>query len=233
MATVYLIPSILSEESTDCLPKYILPSVKECKVIYAENIRTTRRFLKLLDPTIDIDSFEWHEILKDEAILLQSFQKHLKQPINIAIISEAGCPGIADPGQLLIHEAQKSGAVVRPLVGPNSILLALMASGLNGQQFEFVGYLPIDQTEREKRVRELEKLSQQHQSTKMCIETPYRNQKLFETFLKVCHPDTLLCIARDVTGKNEYIKTMRIQDWKKQTPDLHKQPTVFLWWKKH
>jgi 16S rRNA (cytidine1402-2'-O)-methyltransferase len=229
MAKVYLIPSLLSEHQTECLPGYILTTVKQCRFIFAESCRTTRRFLKLLDPSIDIDGFEWYEIEKQETSLANAFKVALKNNQNIAIFSEAGCPGIADPGQFLVREAQKAGVQVVPLTGPNSITLALMASGLNGQQFEFVGYLPIENTAREKRIRELEKNSGEHNSTKICIETPYRNQKLFETFLKVCQPDTDLCIAMDLTGEKEFIKTMQIKEWKKQVPDLHKQPAVFLW----
>lgn len=230
-AQVFLIPSLLHEKGTNSLPAYLLPAVKQCAVIFSENIRTTRRFLKQLDSTINIDGFEWYAIDNAEDDVMKDFKQHLKAGKKIAIISEAGCPGVADPGQKLINVAQREGVKVTPLVGPNAILLALMASGLNGQQFEFVGYLPIENYEREKRIRELEQHSQINQSTKICIETPYRNNKLFESFVKVCHPDTLLCIGVNLTGDDEQVITLPIKDWKKRVPDLHKKPVVFLWLK--
>ncbi|RYF91145.1 MAG: SAM-dependent methyltransferase, partial [Chitinophagaceae bacterium] len=145
-----------------------------------------------------------------------------------AIVSEAGCPGIADPGQVLIAAAQEANCIVKPLVGPNSILLALMASGLNGQQFEFVGYLPIDNMERSKKLKELEAASAKNHSTKIFIETPYRNNQLLETICKTCSAGTRLCIGVNITANNESISTMRIADWKKKKPELHKQPAIFL-----
>lgn len=230
-AKVFLIPSLLHENGVDCLPQYLLPAVKQCSVIFSENIRTTRRFLKQLDNQINIDGFEWYAINHTEADVLKDFNRHLKEGKNIAIISEAGCPGIADPGQKLVEAAQKAGVTVKPFVGPNAILLALMASGLNGQQFEFVGYLPIENSDREKKIRELETISEVNNCTKICIETPYRNNKLLESFLKVCQPETKLCIGMNITGDDEFIQTKTIKEWKKSLPDLHKKPTVFLWLK--
>ena len=144
---IYLIPSVLSETAIETIPPYIIEAVKNCQVIFAENERTARRFLKSICKEIVIDDYEWFTIHKAEAEQLSVFKQKIKEEKNIAIISEAGCPGIADPGQLLVHAAQQMNVTVKPLVGPSSILLALMASGLNGQQFQFTGYLPIESVE--------------------------------------------------------------------------------------
>jgi 16S rRNA (cytidine1402-2'-O)-methyltransferase len=228
MANIYLIPCVLAENATETIPTYVLEAVKSCQVIFAENERTARRFLKMMDRTIVIDDYEWFVIHKAEAEQLQQFTQKIKEEKNIAIISEAGCPGIADPGQILIAAAQKMNCVVKPLVGPSSILLALMASGMNGQQFEFVGYLPIDNGERIKKLKELEQSSQKNNSTKIFIETPYRNNPLLESIVKSCEGNTQLCIAVNITAANEFIQTKSIQEWKKKLPELHKQPAIFL-----
>jgi 16S rRNA (cytidine1402-2'-O)-methyltransferase len=228
MANIYLIPCLLAENATETIPTYVLEAVKSCQVIFAENERTARRFLKVMDKTIVIDDYEWFAIHKAEAEQLQQFTQKIKEEKNIAIISEAGCPGIADPGQILIAAAQKMNCIVKPLVGPSSILLALMASGMNGQQFEFVGYLPIDNGERIKKLKELEQLSQKNNSTKIFIETPYRNNPLLESILKSCDANTQLCIAANITAANEFIQTKSILEWKTKLPELHKQPAIFL-----
>ena len=177
---------------------------------------------------IVIDDFEWYTIHKAEQEQLNNFRQKIKEEKNIAIISEAGCPGVADPGQVLIGEAQKMNVVVKPLVGPNSILLALMASGLNGQHFCFEGYLPIDNLERNKKIKQLEEESLKKNSTQIFIETPYRNNKLLETVLQNCKLSTQLCIASELTSPNEWIKTKTIAEWKKENIDLHKKPVIFL-----
>jgi 16S rRNA (cytidine1402-2'-O)-methyltransferase len=228
MANIYLIPCVLADDATQTIPSYVIDTVKSCQVIFAENERTARRFLKMMDRTIVIDDYEWFAIHKAEAEQLQQFTQKIEEEKNIAIISEAGCPGIADPGQILIAAAQKMNCVVKPLVGPSSILLALMASGMNGQQFEFVGYLPIDNGERIKKLKELEQLSQKNNSTKIFIETPYRNNPLLESIVKSCDGNTQLCIAVNITAANEFIQTKSIQEWKKKLPELHKQPAIFL-----
>jgi 16S rRNA (cytidine1402-2'-O)-methyltransferase len=158
----------------------------------------------------------------------RSSKEKIKEQKNIAIISEAGCPGIADPGQLLIAAAQELNCTVKPLVGPSSILLALMASGMNGQQFEFVGYLPIDNGERIKKIKELEAASAKQNSTKIFIETPYRNNQLMEALIKNCMPVTRLCVAVNITAAEESIKTSSIAQWKIKKPELHKLPAIFL-----
>jgi len=225
---IYLIPSVLDESAIHTIPPYIIDAVKECKVIFAENERTARRFLKAMDRQIIIDDYEWFTIHKAEEELVNEFRQKIKEEKNIAIISEAGCPGIADPGQVLIAAAQEMDAIIKPLVGPSSILLALMASGMNGQQFEFVGYLPIDSLERNKAITALEVSSQKKNSTQVFIETPYRNNQLIETLLKICRPSTKLCIAAELTSPTEFIKTKTIADWRKEKPDFHKKPVIFL-----
>ena len=225
---IYLIPSFLADEAVETIPPYVLEAVKNCQVIFAENERTARRFLKSMSKEIVIDDFEWYTIHKAEQEQVKNFIQKIKEEKNIAIISEAGCPGVADPGQILINEAQKMNVVVRPLVGPSSILLALMASGLNGQHFCFEGYLPIDNLERNKRIKQLEEDSLKNNSTKIFIETPYRNNKLLETVLQNCKLSTRLCIAAELTSPNESIKTKTIAEWKKENIDLHKKPVIFL-----
>lgn len=228
MPTIYLIPCVLADDTPETIPTYVIEAVKKCQVIFAENKRTARRFLKMIDKSIVIDDYEWHTIHKAESEQLQAFTQCIKAEKNIAIISEAGCPGIADPGQILIAAAQKMDCIIKPLVGPSSILLALMASGMNGQQFEFVGYLPIDNGERIKKITALELSSQKSNSTKIFIETPYRNNPLIESLTKTCSDKTTLCIAANITAANEYIKTKTIGEWKKKMPELHKQPAIFL-----
>jgi len=228
MADIYLIPCVLAEDASQTIPNYIIDAVKKCNVIFAENERTARRFLKMMDKTIVIEAYEWFAIHKAEEEELISFTKKIKEEKTIAIISEAGCPGVADPGQILIAAAQKLNCIIKPLVGPSSILLALMASGMNGQQFEFVGYLPIDNTDRIKRIKELEISSQKNKSTKIFIETPYRNNQLVESILKTCEGKTLFCIAVNLTAKNESVKTMQVNEWKTKKPELHKLPAIFL-----
>ena len=228
MTDIYLVPCVLAEDAAQTIPTYIVDAVKKCNVIFAENERTARRFLKMMDKSIIIDSFEWFAIHKAEEEELRNFTQKINENKTIAIISEAGCPGVADPGQILIAAAQKLNCTVKPLVGPNSILLALMASGMNGQQFEFVGYLPIDNADRIKKIKELELSSQRNNSTKIFIETPYRNNQLVESIFKTCDNKTLFCIAVNLTAANEAINTMLVSEWKTKKPELHKQPAIFL-----
>lgn len=230
-ATLYLIPSLLSENGVDSIPPVIKNTVAQCQVFYVENERTARRFLKKIWKEMDIDSYEW-VLANKETIssneLTRQFHHHIKEGKQIGVISEAGCPGIADPGQLLVEKAHQMGAKVVPLVGPSSILLALMASGLNGQQFCFHGYLPIESREREKAIRELELQSAKSSGTQLFIETPYRNNALFDTLLKTLRPTTKLCVAANITDTNEFIQTHTIKEWAQKRPELHKQPALFL-----
>lgn len=227
-ATVYLIPTVLSEGVTECLPSYLLDAVKKCSVFFVENERTARRYLKLLWKEMVIDAYEWHNMKEVTPAVATAFQQTLKEEKTIGIISEAGCPGVADPGQALVQLAQERGVVVRPLVGPNAILLALMASGMNGQRFQFVGYLPIDAGERIKAIKSLEAESRQKDCTQIFIETPYRNNQLLETLVKICQPQTRLCVAADLTGANEMVQTKTAQQWRGALPPLHKRPVIFL-----
>ena len=226
-ATVYLIPSLLHEEGMLSIPSYITDIAKKCTVLFVENERTTRRFLKKLDKEIVIDNYEWFTMANDNPNT-DSFRKKIKEEKTIGIISEAGCPGIADPGQQLVAIAQELNIEVKPLVGPNSILLALMASGMNGQQFRFAGYLPIKNPERNNAIKDLESESAKKNCTQIFIETPYRNNQLMEALLLVCQPLTKVCIAVDLTGPTEFIKTKTVGEWRKSKPDIHKRPAIFL-----
>lgn len=229
-ATVYLIPSLLAEEGVAAVPVAVTDAILSCQVFFAENERTTRRFFKTLwkhylpGKDIVIDDYKWFTIGKDT---MNSFRQLIKEGKTIGIVSEAGCPGVADPGQALVEIAQQLGALVKPLSGPSSILLALMASGMSGQQFRFHGYLPIDPQQRSKAIREMESESARKQCTEIFIETPYRNNQLLEALLKHCQPQTRLCIAVEITGAKESIQTREISYWKNNLPDLHKKPVIF------
>ena len=226
-ATVYLIPSLLHEEGLRSIPPYITDIVKQCQVLFVENERTSRRYLKTLAKEIVIDNYEWFTMAVDDDTV-KAFRKKIKEGKTIGIISEAGCPGIADPGQQLVAIAHEMNVEVKPLVGPNSILLALMASGMNGQQFKFNGYLPIKDPERHKAIKELESESSKKNCTQIFIETPYRNNQLMDALLHICQPSTKICLAVDLTSEKEFIKTRSVAEWKKDKPDIHKRPAIFL-----
>lgn len=225
MSTVYLIPAPLDPESLKVLPGYVLDAIKDCKIFFVENERTTRRYFKKCWKEMVIDAYQWHCIGEDSTEA--AFVKALGSGEHIGIVSEAGCPGVADPGQELISIAHRHGATVKPLVGPSSILLTLMASGFNGQRFQFVGYLPIEESQRMKTIQQLEQSSAKEACTQLFIETPYRNNQLLVSLLKHLHPATRLCIATDLTGTEESIKTRTIEQWRKEVPDLHKRPAMF------
>lgn len=225
---VYLIPCFLDEHATQTIPPYVVEAAKQCNVFFVENERSARRFLKAVWKEMVIDDYSWVPIHKAENEVKNQFASFIKQSKNIGIISEAGCPGVADPGQVLIGVAHANNARVVPLVGPSSILLALMASGLNGQSFAFNGYLPIKPDERVKALKQLENESARKHCTQLFIETPYRNNQLLETIVKTCGGATKLCIAVNLTSQDEWIKTLPITEWKKQLPDLHKKLVVFL-----
>jgi 16S rRNA (cytidine1402-2'-O)-methyltransferase len=225
---VFLIPTVLHEEAPQTIPLYVLDAVKECEVFFVENERTARRYLKTIWREMVIDDYKWFTIHKAEEEVQQTFIELLKQGKNIGIISEAGCPGVADPGQLLVNRAQKAGASVKPLVGPSSILLALMASGMNGQRFQFVGYLPIDGSARKTTLKELEVESARKNCTQIFIETPYRNSQLVKDIIQTCKAQTQLCIAVDITAPAEFIITKTAGEWAKKLPDIHKRPAIFL-----
>ena len=226
-ATVYLIPSLLHEEGLRSIPSYITDIVKKCQVLFVENERTARRYLKTLAKEIVIDNYEWFTMAVDDETA-KSFRKKINEGKTIGIISEAGCPGIADPGQQLVEIGHEMNVEVKPLVGPNSILLALMASGMNGQQFKFNGYLPIKNPERNNTIKELESESAKKNCTQIFIETPYRNNQLMDALLNICQPSTKICLAVDLTSEKEFIKTRSVTGWKKDKPDIQKRPAIFL-----
>jgi 16S rRNA (cytidine1402-2'-O)-methyltransferase len=225
---IFLLPMVLHEEGYDALPTDVVKWIQQCDAFFVEEEKTARRFFKKLWKEMVIDNYIWYPIHKVEATQINAFTQLLKQGKNIGILSEAGCTGIADPGQLLVAAAQEMGAQVKPYVGPSSLLLSLMASGLNGNLFQFHGYLPIDALERKKKIQALESDSQQRACTQLFIETPYRNNQLLEAIVQNCHPQTRLCIAVDITAPNETIKTATIDYWKNNKPELHKKLVVFL-----
>ncbi|RZL98009.1 MAG: SAM-dependent methyltransferase [Pedobacter sp.] len=228
MATVYLIPTVLDEKGYATIPVYILDAVKDCSIFFVENARTARRYLKQLWNEMVIDDYQWFDLQELKGEWPARFRQQLKEGKNIGIISEAGCPGVADPGQQLVAIAQEGNHVVRPLTGPSSILLALMASGMNGQHFKFIGYLPIDRTERGKAIREIETEATKKSCTQIFIETPYRNNQLIEALLQQCQPSTRLCIAVELTGEKEWVKTKTIGEWRKEKIDIHKRTAIFV-----
>jgi len=227
---LYLIPTILGEgtqEST--LPPPILKTIKEIRVFIVENLRTARRHIKQLDKEKDIDTTTFYSYGKHDTLNLeQDFLPHILLGQDVGLLSEAGLPCIADPGSKIVAYAHNFQIDVVPFVGPSSILLALMASGLNGQNFTFTGYLPINKSERIKTIRQLEELVKKTGTTQIFIETPYRNNQLIEALLKICRNNTKLCIASDITLPTENIKTKTIAEWKQTKINLHKKPSIFL-----
>jgi len=225
---VYLIPTVLHEEADNSIPTYVIEQAKLCDAYFVENEKTARRYLKKFWRDMVIDNYTWCAIHKAEYTVVAAFIQLLSQGKNIGIISEAGCPGVADPGQILVAAAQEKGYEVCPLVGPNSILLALMASGMNGQSFSFHGYLPIDSLEKKKTIAQLEQDSAKKNSAQIFIETPYRNNQLIKDLLQYCHPQTKICIAVDITAPSQWIKTKTVAQWKKETVDINKRLAIFL-----
>ena len=228
LGTVFLLPMLLHEEGWEAIPSDIVKWIQQCDVFFVENEKTTRRYFKKLWKEMVIENYSWFPIHKIEVDQISIFTESLKAGKNIGIISEAGCTGIADPGQQLIAVAQELGAQVKPYVGPNSILLALMASGMNGQLFQFHGYLPIDTNERKKKIQALDNDTKLRGCTQIFIETSYRNNQLLESLIQNCNPQTKICIGMDLTGPTEWIKSAPISYWKNNKPDLHKKLAIFL-----
>jgi len=228
LGSVYLLPMLLHEEGWEAIPTDTQKWIMQCDAFFVENEKTTRRFFKKVWKDMVIDNYIWQPIHKVEEAQVSAFKVLLKEGKNIGIVSEAGCAGIADPGQILVAAAQEMGAVVKPYTAPSSLLLALMASGMNGQNFQFNGYLPIDNNDRKKKILALEAEANSKGTTQLFIETPYRNNQLLDAFLQYCHPQTKLCIGVDITAPNEYIKTATIAYWKSNKPELHKKLAVFL-----
>lgn len=228
MGKLYLIPNLLGETSLSAvIPAEVTAIIHRIKVFASENPKNTRRFLKKADKTIAIDELVFLELNEHSGPQeVEACLAYLAEG-DVGIISEAGCPGIADPGAELVALAHRHNYHVVPLVGPSSILLALIASGFNGQNFSFNGYLPIQSQERAKTLKNYERQSASENRTQIFIETPYRNLKLFDEMLQILQPHTLLSIACNLTTDQEFIKTLKIQDWKKQKPDIHKRPAIF------
>lgn len=231
--SLFLIPVTLGDTSIDqVLPSYNKEVILQTKYFIVENVRSARRFLKKVEQSINIDELTFFELNKHTNLnQIESYLNPIEKGFHVGIISEAGCPAIADPGSDIVAIAQRKNYKVVPLIGPSSILLSLMASGFNGQGFAFLGYLPVDGAERVKKIKRLEQLIQYENQTQIFIETPYRNQKLVEDILKYCTPSTKLCIAMNITCEDEYIKTHSVKDWKKQLPDMAKQQCIFLLYK--
>lgn len=231
--TLYLIPNLLGESTPErVLPAFNTKIINNIRYYIVENIRTTRRFLKKVDKNIDIDRLTFFELNQHtDPQIIGSYIEPLLHGEDMGIVSEAGCPAVADPGALVVELAQQKNIQVVPLVGPSSILLALMASGFNGQSFSFEGYLPIDNDKRIKRLKVLENRIYTENQTQIFIETPYRNNKIVQDFIAHCRPSTKLCIASEITTDNEFIKTKPLGRWKNTYPDLSKKPTIFLLYK--
>jgi len=232
-ASLFLIPVTLGDTSISrVLPDYNKNVILSIKHFIVENIRTARRFLKQTEPDIDINVLTFFTLNKHTSKeSISDFLKPIEEGYSVGIISEAGCPAIADPGADVVAIAQRKNIRVIPLVGPSSILLALMASGFNGQCFAFHGYLPIDNVQRVKTLKLLEQRVYSENQTQLFIETPYRNNKILDDILKTCKPATKLCIAADITLDSEYIKTLSVSDWKSRKPDLSKRVCIFVLYK--
>lgn len=230
MAALYLIPVTLGDVPLkQVLPTYNSEVILSIKHFIVEEVRTARRFLKQVDKNIDIYALTFYPMGKHaDAALFSKYLDPLRQGEDVGVISEAGCPAVADPGADVVAIAQREGLRVVPLVGPSSILLAVMGSGFNGQSFAFHGYLPINPSERAKRLKQLENRSAAEHQTQLFIETPYRNHKMIADLLSVCNPRTRLCIASGLTTEQEFLRSMTIKEWKQTPPpDINKIPTIF------
>ncbi|MDY0012415.1 MAG: SAM-dependent methyltransferase [Rhodocyclaceae bacterium] len=228
---LYLVPASLGESPWErTLPAEARQTACRIQHYVVENARTARAELKRLDHPLPIRDIHIETLPEHPtATQLDALLAPALAGESLGLMSEAGCPAVADPGALLVARAHLKGIRVVPLVGPSSLLLALMASGLNGQSFAFHGYLPVDEGARNQRLKELEEESRQGQRTQLFIETPYRNARMFQAVLATCHPETRLCLARDLTTSDEWVRTLRISEWRRaQAPDLAKRPTIFL-----
>lgn len=229
---LYLIPVTLGEtEYQKVLPEYNRKIIRGIKNFIVENRRSAIRFLKLADSSIDIDSLEFLELNEhsDLAKISNYLDPLLKKKLPMGIISEAGCPAVADPGAAVVEMAQKKGSKVVPLSGPSSMIMAVMASGLNGQSFAFNGYLPVKPNERAAKIRQLENRAWNEKQTQLFIEAPYRNLKMLESILNSCRNETRVCVAAGLTTEQEFIRTLSVAEWKKASePPINKVPAIFL-----
>jgi len=227
---LYLIPTVIGDGTQkETLTSPIIKAVQKINIFIVENIRTTRRYIRIIDKEKDIDNITFYCFGKHNNIDLEKdFLPHILRGQDVGIISESGLPCVADPGSKIVAYAHDFDIKVIPLVGPSSILLALMASGLNGQKFTFNGYLPIDKSERKKSIRRLEEKISREDQTQIFIETPYRNNQLFEALINTCSKYTKICIATDITTINENIKTKTAIEWKNTKVIIPKKPTIFI-----
>jgi len=223
-----MIPIPIAEGILDSLSADVARHTEALRYYVVENARTARRFLRSLHAKLVLEEITFSEIDKHSGADFATVKRWLKEGKDVGVMSEAGCPGIADPGAEIAAAAQQMGAEVIPLTGPNSIILALMASGLNGQSFAFNGYLPVKDPARSQRIKELENRSKKDNQTQVFIETPYRNDVLLTDLLKNCQVSTRICIAKNITATDAYIKTKSVADWKKAVPGIGKVPAVFL-----
>jgi len=230
MANLYLIPVTLGESELDhVIPANHKEIIHSISYFIVENIRTARRFLKKTDQNTDIDQLHFYELNEHTDVTqIRTFLQPIEQGYSIGVMSEAGCPGVADPGADVVRIAHEKGIRVIPLVGPSSILLAMMASGMNGQNFAFNGYLPIKKDEKARQIQFLEKRIYSGNQSQLFIEAPYRNTQLLDDLLANCQPQTRLCIACDITLETEFIKTLPVSEWRKNKPDIHKRPAIFV-----
>ncbi len=228
MPKLYLIPNTIAEETTGILASYGLDAIKNVRIFFVEEPKSARQLIKTLFTDFPLQSCEWLPLNEhSKNVDIQEYGKRLLDN-DCAIISEAGCPGVADPGQDLVKIAHEQNIEIIPLIGPSSILLALMSSGLNGQNFAFNGYMPKDSRDRKQKIKSLEIRSTTEGQTQIFMDTPYRNQNLFEDILFTCNDRTLLCVACDITGTQQFIKTKPISQWKKTKVDLNKKSALFL-----
>ena len=227
---LYLIPTTLGEnEPLEVMPISVKKIVEEIDCFIVENEKTARKFIKRITPKKAQSSLVIFKLDKyAEDLEIQTYLDNCEKGISIGLMSEAGVPAIADPGAVIVKLAHQKNIKVVPLVGPSSILLAMMASGFNGQNFAFNGYLPIDNSERKKAIKSLEKLSKEKGQSQIFIETPYRNEKMFNDLKSVLTPSTKFCVACNITLQDEYIKTLTVKEWKNEHPDLYKKPTIFI-----
>lgn len=230
LGKLYLIPSRLGDQPPlEVLPLSIRKKIDDIQTYIVENEKVTRRFIKKIVPSKNQQSLHFYLLNKfTQAIEIPEFLAPCLKGEDVGLITDAGCPGVADPGAQVVELAHKKNIRVVPLVGPSSILLALMASGMNGQSFSFNGYLPIDKNECKARIKFLEKRSLEENQSQLFIETPYRNNQLLDTFLKTLHPQTKLTVACDLTLETEYIRTFSVNEWKHHTINLHKRPCIFV-----
>lgn len=227
---LYLIPTTLGNtEPLEVMPLSVKKTVEQLSCFIVENEKSARRFIKSITPTKSQSSLEFFLLDKySNELETRNYLDVCKDGVSIGLLSDAGVPAVADPGASIVKLAHENNIQVVPLVGPSSILMAMMASGMNGQNFAFNGYLPIDKLERKKIIKNLERLSFEKKQSQIFIETPYRNDKMLEDLLKVLQSDTRVCVACDITLATEYIKTLTVKEWKSVQTDLHKRPAIFI-----